>query len=81
MGEIQLLGYICERCNHKWIPRANSTHKPIVCSACKSPYWNIPRRNSPYNNNQKLKKNNTNYELFPTKLNVTSIFGKKVDFL
>ena len=45
MGEITLLGYICERCNHKWFPRANSEHKPFVCPLCKSPYWNIPRKN------------------------------------
>jgi len=44
MGEIKIDGYICERCAHKWIARANSVHKPIVCPKCKSPYWNIPRK-------------------------------------
>jgi len=33
----------CLRCNHKWIPRKNST--PKVCPKCKSPYWNTPKTN------------------------------------
>ena len=41
MGEINLKGYICERCNHKWVPR--NSNKPIVCPKCKSPYWNKKR--------------------------------------
>ncbi len=67
MGEISLLGYICDRCNHKWVPRTNSTHKPIVCSACKSPYWNIPRKIS---SQDKVKKRNKkeHFDLFPTKI-------------
>ena len=46
MGEIKIDGYICERCSHKWISRANSVKKPLVCPKCKSPYWNIPRKAS-----------------------------------
>ena len=44
MGEIILKGYLCERCEHKWPPRNNSGKKPFVCPKCKSPYWNVPRR-------------------------------------
>jgi DNA-directed RNA polymerase subunit RPC12/RpoP len=47
MGEIKLDGYICERCSHAWVSRLtknNSKIKPVVCPACKSPYWNIPRK-------------------------------------
>ncbi len=35
-------GFICERCNHNWVPRKNET--PKVCPRCKSPYWNTPRK-------------------------------------
>jgi len=42
MGEIMLKGYVCERCNHKWVPR--DKHKPFVCPKCKSPYWDRKRR-------------------------------------
>jgi len=48
MGEIKLNGYICERCGHTWVSRLktqNPNKKPIVCPKCKSPYWNIPRKN------------------------------------
>jgi len=46
MGKIKLEGYICERCSHKWISRSNrKTKNPVVCPRCKSPYWNIPRKN------------------------------------
>lgn len=44
MALIQISGFSCERCGHKWISRANSEHVPIVCPACKSPYWNIPKK-------------------------------------
>ncbi len=37
--------YICERCEHEWIPRdADPKSEPRVCPKCKSPYWNKPRR-------------------------------------
>lgn len=46
MAEIimKVKGYKCERCGHEWIPREN-TKKPRVCPKCKSPYWDIPRKN------------------------------------
>ena len=68
MGEISLLGYICERCAHKWVPRANSTHKPIVCSRCKSPYWNIPKKDSNIIKSHKNYSKKENFGLFPTKI-------------
>jgi len=42
MGEITMKGYICERCNHTWVPR--DKNEPMVCPKCKSPYWNKPRK-------------------------------------
>jgi predicted Zn-ribbon and HTH transcriptional regulator len=44
MGLIQISGFSCERCSHRWISRGNSAHAPIVCPKCKSPYWNIPKK-------------------------------------
>jgi len=46
MGKIKIEvdGYICERCSHKWIPRIKKTELPIICPKCKSPYWNIPKK-------------------------------------
>ena len=32
----------CLRCGKRWWPRL--PHKPKRCPACKSPYWNRPRR-------------------------------------
>lgn len=47
MGEILLKGYLCERCEHKWFPRDyNSEKRPFVCPRCKSPYWDVPRKDS-----------------------------------
>jgi hypothetical protein len=41
--------YRCDRCEHEWIPRGALDNSdgplPVVCSACKSPYWNRPRQN------------------------------------
>jgi Zn finger protein HypA/HybF involved in hydrogenase expression len=31
----------CERCGYKWIPRKK---KVIICPKCKSPYWNVKRK-------------------------------------
>jgi len=44
MGEIEIKvkGYLCERCEHKWVPRINK--KPIICPKCKSPYWDRARK-------------------------------------
>ena len=46
MGEIKLDGFLCDRCDHTWASRRNSEQKPTVCPRCKSPYWNIPRKQS-----------------------------------
>lgn len=35
-------GYKCERCGHEWVKRKDK--EPLVCPKCKSPYWNIPRK-------------------------------------
>lgn len=40
---ITVMGYICERCDHEWIPR-DFESEPRVCPKCKSPYWNKPRK-------------------------------------
>jgi DNA-directed RNA polymerase subunit RPC12/RpoP len=47
MGKIKITieGYKCERCRHEWIPRNQEEH-PRVCPACKSPYWDKPRKKS-----------------------------------
>lgn len=41
--KITVDGYRCERCLHEWINRKKE--KPTVCPKCKSPYWNIPKKN------------------------------------
>lgn len=57
MGEIKLGGCLCERCEHAWISRVDG--KPVVCPKCKSPYWDVPRKNG-------LKKEGLeNFGLFP----------------
>jgi rubrerythrin len=40
--KVEVDGYICERCGHLW--RGRIPEDPIVCPQCKSPYWNIPRK-------------------------------------
>ena len=40
--EIKLKKLKCERCGHQWIPRVEDVRE---CPKCKSPYWNVPRRN------------------------------------
>ncbi len=37
-----LEGWLCCRCEHKWVPREEET--PRVCPKCKSPYWNKQKR-------------------------------------
>lgn len=37
----------CQRCAHEWLPRA--TRQPVVCPACKSPYWATPRHDEDTN--------------------------------
>jgi DNA-directed RNA polymerase subunit M/transcription elongation factor TFIIS len=39
--------YVCERCEHRWIPRDwenKDQGLPLVCARCKSPYWNRPKK-------------------------------------
>lgn len=36
--------FICERCEHEWVPR-DPEKPPIVCPSCKNPYWQRPREN------------------------------------
>jgi predicted Zn-ribbon and HTH transcriptional regulator len=43
MAKVTLVGYRCERCGHEWVPREKG-QEPRVCPKCKSPYWNMPRR-------------------------------------
>ncbi len=40
---ITIMGYKCERCGHEWIPN-DAEKEPKVCPKCKSPYWNIPKK-------------------------------------
>lgn len=40
-----VLAFICERCGHEWIPR-DPDEPPRRCPACKSPYWDRPRRDA-----------------------------------
>jgi len=41
--KVSLYKYVCERCEHEWIPR-DVDNEPRVCPKCKSPYWNRPRK-------------------------------------
>lgn len=49
MAIIQIKGYECERCDHKWCPKSINQQNsdiveiPVICPKCKSPYWNRPR--------------------------------------
>ena len=36
--KIEVEGFQCERCGHKWVPRGND-EEPSVCPKCKSPGW------------------------------------------
>ena len=42
---ITVIGYRCDRCGHEWVPR-DFSNLPKVCPKCKSPYWNVPKRES-----------------------------------
>lgn len=44
MAKVKLSGYLCERCGHKWLPR-DKDNRPTVCPKCKSPYWNVQKKN------------------------------------
>ena len=43
MAYINIRGYLCERCSHRWAPKQPDTPEPKVCPKCKSEYWNKPR--------------------------------------
>ena len=43
MPKVQLTGFQCTRCRHTWVPR-DVDEPPRVCPACKSPYWDRPRK-------------------------------------
>lgn len=56
--KISIWQYICERCEHKWLPRdaeSDEPKLPRVCPKCKSPYWNSPRKDAKVSNT-KVKK-------------------------
>lgn len=43
--KIEVDGYQCLRCGHKWVPRVlRGNELPTICPKCKSPYWNKERR-------------------------------------
>ena len=44
---ITVMGYRCERCGHEWFPRRDNEKEPKVCPKCKSPYWNIAKKQAP----------------------------------
>jgi len=33
--------FMCERCGKEW---ESKSKKPLRCGKCKSPYWDIPRK-------------------------------------
>lgn len=42
--EVTVTELECTRCGHRWFPRHRDEPRlPKVCSACKSPYWNVER--------------------------------------
>lgn len=43
MPRINIKGFMCYRCTHKWAPR-NPKQEPRVCPKCKSPYWDRPKK-------------------------------------
>ena len=50
MAYVMIEGYLCERCQYRWGSRSGSglrsKNDPKVCPKCKTPYWNLPRRNN-----------------------------------
>lgn len=44
MALVNIKGFSCERCGHRWVSRSDSKNMPLVCPSCKSPYWNTPRK-------------------------------------
>ena len=42
---VKVEAFVCERCQHQWIPR-DAAEQPKQCPRCKSPYWDRPRRDA-----------------------------------
>ena len=40
--QVKVEKYVCERCKHIWESRIKTI--PKYCPACKSPYWNKPKK-------------------------------------
>jgi len=50
--KIEINAFECQRCGHIWIPRVNMEElknkvktEPMICPACKTPYWRTKRKN------------------------------------
>jgi predicted Zn-ribbon and HTH transcriptional regulator len=41
-AKIEVKGYLCNSCGHKWIPRVKK-QKPFVCPKCKSARWDVEK--------------------------------------
>ena len=44
MARTLIEGFLCERCQYRWVPRRNTKTEPKICPKCKSSYWNKPRK-------------------------------------
>lgn len=58
MAYFKTYGYLCERCDHRWLPNSlTAAEDPKVCPKCKSRYWNKPRM-TPARGNPSWRKDN-----------------------
>jgi hypothetical protein len=39
---ITVMGFLCDRCGHQWVPRGGNDEEPRVCPYCHSALWNRP---------------------------------------
>ena len=46
---IEIKKITCERCGYEWVPRVEDIKR---CPGCKSPYWQKPKINKDYANEQ-----------------------------
>lgn len=55
MPKIKIDGYQCCRCQHIWrgVKRNGVLKDPVVCPACRSPYWSIPKKIKDSDNSNK----------------------------
>jgi hypothetical protein len=44
---ITMMGFQCDRCGHKWVPRSEIEPDPRVCPNCHSAWWNKPPKATP----------------------------------